>query len=41
MRFAVEDPVESASITFDECQSQSFDPQFEAVKFKGLRLRQP
>ena len=41
MSFAIEDPVESCPITFDECQSQSLDPKFEAVKFKGLRLSQP
>jgi len=39
--FAIEDPVESRPITFDECQSQSLDPQFEAVKFEGLGLSQP
>jgi hypothetical protein len=37
MRFAIEDPVKRALITFDEYQSQSLNPQFEAVKFKGLR----
>jgi hypothetical protein len=41
MRFAIEDPVESAPITFEECKVQSIEPQSEAVKFKGLRLSQP
>ena len=41
MRFAIEDPVESAPITFDECQSEPLDPQSNAVKSKGLRLIQP
>jgi hypothetical protein len=31
-------PVDSAPISFDECQVQSCDPQVEAVKFEGLRL---
>src|SRR5271155_4801451 len=41
MRFIIEDPVESAPITFDECQSQSLGAQSGVVKFKGLRLSQP
>ena len=41
MRFGIEDLVDGASVTFDDCESQSLDPQFEAVKFKGLRLSQP
>jgi hypothetical protein len=41
MRFAIEDLVESAPITFDECQLRSNDSQVEAVRFKGPRLSQP
>src|SRR5580658_5882456 len=41
MRFAIEDALESALITFDKRQSKSLGPQSGAVKFKGLRLIKP